>query len=97
MDHKEVDLARHPVVGLVFQVGDAEKFPQALRFEGLDPCLRVRKQGLCLRAIEEDGGDKRYIRYTIITIYNEIRADQLRVKNREPLIALSLASKHRRL
>ena len=30
---KEVDLALHPVVGLVLQVGDAEKFPQALVFK----------------------------------------------------------------
>ena len=30
--HKGVDLAPHPVVGLVLQVGDAEKFPQALGF-----------------------------------------------------------------
>ena len=28
--HKEADLAPHPVVGLVLQVGDTEKFPQAL-------------------------------------------------------------------
>ena len=35
--HKKVDLAPHPVVGLVLQVGDAEKFPQALGFESLDP------------------------------------------------------------
>ena len=35
--HKEVDFALHPVVGLVPQVGDAEKFPHALRFESLDP------------------------------------------------------------
>ena len=35
--HKAVDLAPHPVVGLVHQVGDAEKFPQALGFESLDP------------------------------------------------------------
>ena len=34
---KEADLAPHPVVGLVLQVGDAEKFPQALGFEGLGP------------------------------------------------------------
>ena len=34
--HKEVDLAPHPVVGLVLQVGVAEKFPQALGSEGLD-------------------------------------------------------------
>ena len=31
--HKEADLAPHPVVGLVFQVGDGEKFPHALGFE----------------------------------------------------------------
>ena len=35
--HNEVDLAPHPVVGLVLQVGDAKKLPQALSFEGLDP------------------------------------------------------------
>ena len=35
--HKRAVLAPHPVVGLVLQVGDAEKFPQALGFEGLDP------------------------------------------------------------
>ena len=28
--HKEVDLALHPVLGLVLQIGDAEKFPKAL-------------------------------------------------------------------
>ena len=30
--HKEVDLALHPVVGLVLQVGNAGKFPQTLFF-----------------------------------------------------------------
>ena len=35
--HKKVDLALHTVVGLVLQVGDAEKFPRALGFESLDP------------------------------------------------------------
>ena len=35
--HKEVDLASHLVIGLVLQVEDSEKFPQALRFESLDP------------------------------------------------------------
>ena len=35
--HRVVDVAPHPVVGLVFQVGDAEKFPQALGFDCLDP------------------------------------------------------------
>ena len=28
--HKEVDLAPHPVFGLVLPLGDAEKFPHAL-------------------------------------------------------------------
>ena len=59
--HKEVDLAVRPVVGLVLQVGDAEKFPQALGFEGLDPSFRVSKQGPCFTATEEDGGDKRLV------------------------------------
>ena len=35
--HKEVDLALHPVVGPVLQVGDVEKFPWVLDFESLDP------------------------------------------------------------
>ena len=35
--------APHPVVGLVLQVEDAEKFPQALGLESLDPFLKVRK------------------------------------------------------
>ena len=56
---KEVDLAPHPVVGLVLQVGDAEKFPQALGFESLDRFRRVSKRDPYLTAIEEDGGDKR--------------------------------------
>ena len=30
--HKEGELAPHPVVGLVLQVGDVEKFPQAIWF-----------------------------------------------------------------
>ena len=34
--HKEVDLAPHPVVGLVLQAGDAEKLPRALGFKSLD-------------------------------------------------------------
>ena len=56
--HKGVDLAPHPVVGLVLQVGDAERFPQALGFEGLDPFLTVsKKYGPCFIAEEKDGGD----------------------------------------
>ena len=58
MDPKGDDHGLLPVVGLVLQVGDAEKFSQALGFKGLDPFLRVSKQGPCFTALEEDGGDK---------------------------------------
>ena len=61
--HKEVDFAPHPVIGLVLQVGDVEKFPQALGFENLDLLFRVSMQGLCLTAIEEDGGDERLVEF----------------------------------
>ena len=57
--HKEVDLAPHPVVGLVLQVEDAEKCPQSLGFKGLDQFLRVSKQVPCFTAIEDDGSDDR--------------------------------------
>ena len=43
--HEEVDLARHPVVGLVLQVGDTEKFPQAIGFESLDPFFHSQQAG----------------------------------------------------
>ena len=52
-------LAPHLVVGLVPKVGHEEKFYQALGFESHDPFLRVSKQGPCLTAVEEDGGDQR--------------------------------------
>ena len=58
--HKEVDLASHPVVGLVLQVGDTEKFPLALCFESLDP-FSASKQGPCFTAVEEDGGDNKLV------------------------------------
>ena len=59
--HKGVDLAPHQVIGLVLPVGDTEKFPNVLGFEGLDPFLRVSKQSPCFTVIEEDGGDKRLV------------------------------------
>ena len=70
--HKEGDLAPHPVVGLVLQVGDAEKFPQALGCESLDPFLSffffffsfffsIFLIGSFI-ATEENGGDKRLVR-----------------------------------
>ena len=53
--HKEVELAPHPVVGLVHRVGNTEKFPQALGFESLDLLFRISRQSPCSTAIEEDG------------------------------------------
>ena len=35
-NHKGVDLASHPSVGLVLQVGEAERFPQAFGLESLN-------------------------------------------------------------
>ena len=55
---KGVDLAPHLVSGLMLQVGDVDKFLQALGFESLDPFLRVIKQGPRFTAIEEYGDDK---------------------------------------
>ena len=70
--HKEVDLALHSVDGLVLQVGDAEKFLQALGFESLYPFLfvfvlfcKVSKQGPCFTVIEEDGSDKRRVQLEV--------------------------------
>ena len=59
--HKEVDLALHPVVGLVLQVGDMEKFSDALGFESPDPFFRVRKQGPCFIVTLEGGDDKVFV------------------------------------
>ena len=42
--HKEADLDPLPVVGLVLQVGNAEKFPQALGFENQDPFFFFQSQ-----------------------------------------------------
>ena len=60
--YKEVDLSPHAVVDLLLQVGDAEKFPQALDVESLDPFFfSVSKHGSCSTATEEDGGDRRLV------------------------------------
>ena len=63
--HKEVDLALHPVAGLVLQVGDMEKLPCALGFESLDPFFRVNKQGPCFTALQEGGSDKRLVEFEL--------------------------------
>ena len=52
-----MDLAPYTVVGLMLEIGDAEKFPHALGFENLDLFLRVSEQRPCSTAIEEDGCD----------------------------------------
>ena len=59
--HQVVDLAPHPVVGLVLQVGNGEKFPQAFGFAGLDAFFGVSKQGPRVTAIDEDSGNKRLL------------------------------------
>ena len=43
--HKEVNLARHQVVGLVLYLEDVEKFPQALGFDSLDPFFQNQQAG----------------------------------------------------
>ena len=60
--HKGVDLASHPLVGFVPQVGDAAKFPPALGLENLNPFLRVSLQGQCLAVIEEGGSNERPVK-----------------------------------
>ena len=58
--HKGVYLAPHPVVGLVLQIGDMQKFPHALGFASRDFILfLVSKQGPWFITVEKDGGDKR--------------------------------------
>ena len=49
--HKAINLARHPFVGLVIQVDDAEKFPQGLGLESLTPFLIVSKHRPYLTAV----------------------------------------------
>ena len=67
--HKEVELAPHLVIGLVFKVGDGDRFPLALHLENLDPFLRVSKQGPCLAAIVENGGDRRFVQLEIARLF----------------------------
>ena len=50
--HKEVCLAPHPVVSLVFQVGDTEKFPQALCFKNFETSFISQQAGSMLHIYE---------------------------------------------
>ena len=43
--HKKADIALHPVVGLVLEIRDAQKSPQALRFKSLDPFFQSQHAG----------------------------------------------------
>ena len=63
--HKEVDLAPHPVVGLVFQVRETEKFARAFCFESLGPFFRVSEQGPSFTAFDEDGDGNRLIKFEL--------------------------------
>ena len=51
---KKADLALHSDVGLVLQEGDAEKFPQALGFESLDPFFQSQQAGSIFHSVEEE-------------------------------------------
>ena len=44
--HKGVDLALHPVIDLVLQEGDGERFPQALGLESLE-LFNVHSSSCC--------------------------------------------------
>ena len=72
LTQKEADLASHPVVGLVVQVGDVKKLPRAFGFEGLDPFsfpfffFIVSKQFPCFTALEEDRDDKRLVEFELV-------------------------------
>ena len=61
--HNEVDLAPHPVVGLVLQVGAQmlRSFPR-LSVSKVWILFSASKQGPCFTAIEEDGGDKSLVK-----------------------------------
>ena len=58
--------APHPVVGLVLQVEDAEKFLQALGLESLGPFLKVSKQCRRLIAIEEAEGAESLVQHELV-------------------------------
>ena len=81
--HKEVDLALHPVVGLVLQVGDMEKCPHAPGFESWDPFFRVSKQAPRFRTTEENGGDLRLIQFNLLA--------KLMVLHHQILFSLAIA------
>ena len=58
--HKEVGLTPHPVVGLVLQVEDTEKFPLAPDLESLGPFFFKSQQAGSM--FHSHRGDKRLVR-----------------------------------
>ena len=61
--HKDVDLAPNLVVDLVLPVGArCGEVSSGTRFRKPGSFFRVNKQGPYFTAIEEDGGDKRFVR-----------------------------------
>ena len=59
--HKEVDLAPHPVVGLVLQVGGVSSGAWLQKPGSVPFFFRVSKQNPCFTAVEKDGGDNRLV------------------------------------
>ena len=66
--NKEVDLAPHPVLGVMLEVGDVEKSPHALSFKSLDHFVKVSKQGPCFTAKVEDEVDKRLSQFQSLNL-----------------------------
>ena len=42
--HKVIDFVPYPAIGLVVQVGDTEKFPNACGFESLEPFIKSQNE-----------------------------------------------------
>ena len=56
--YKKVDLAPHPVVGPVLQIGKASFFRHLISKAWILSFFTVSKQGPCFTSVEENGGDK---------------------------------------
>ena len=61
--HKKVDLALHPVVGLVLQVEYTDTFSHALAFQSRDPFFSESASRV---HVQEDGGDKRLVALELV-------------------------------
>ena len=86
--HSKVDLAPHPVVGLVLQVGNAEKFPQALCFESLDPFFFFFQSQQAESMFHSRRGGRRLTR----DLYSLNLFAKLMVLHRQILFSLAIAA-----